>query len=111
MKFGFVYDSSSFSGECAGDVNEPKCVQLKIDADLDYADTAYFAKRTTSRIRPSLSFCSSSMRVTTFSQCTSGAPCNLSSGTCTSQSACWTSVWSGVNSHTTGAGRTDLVGL
>jgi hypothetical protein len=104
MKFGFVYDSSSFSGECAGDVNEPKCVQLKIDADLDYADTAYFAKANYIKdsTKPIVLFFIDESNY--FSQCTGGAPCNLSSGTCTSQSACWTSVWSGVNSHTTGQG-------
>jgi hypothetical protein len=93
------------ASECAGDANEPKCVQLKIDADLDYADTAYFAKRELHQgfdSKPIVLFFIDESNY--FSQCTGGAPCNLSSGTCTSQSACWTSVWSGVNSHTTGQG-------
>jgi hypothetical protein len=105
MKFGFVYDSSAFASECSSDANEPKCVQLKIDADLDYADTAYFASANYIKDASSkpivLFFIDESSY---FSQCTGGAPCNLTSGTCVSQSACWTSVWSGVNSHTTAQG-------
>lgn len=105
MKFGFVYDSNSFGPQCAGDVNEPKCVQLKIDADFDYANTAYFSSANYIKDasgKPIVLFFIAESGY--FSQCTGGAPCNLVSGTCTSQSACWTSVWSGVNSHTTASG-------
>jgi hypothetical protein len=105
MKFGFVYDSSAFASECSSDANEPKCVQLKMDADLDYADTAYFASANyikDASSKPIVLFFIDESGY--FSQCTGGAPCNLTSGTCVSQSACWTSVWSGVNSHTTAQG-------
>lgn len=105
MKFGLVYDSSSFSSQCAGDSNEPKCVQLKIDADFDYANTAYFNKANyieDASGKPIVLFFIAESGY--FSQCTSGTPCNLVSGTCSTQSDCWTQVWGGVNSHTTASG-------
>jgi hypothetical protein len=107
LKFALVYDASAFNGSqnCStADADQPKCIQGKIDADLDYAATQYFAKS------PYLKDGSSKPIVLFFiaesdylSQCTSGSPCNLVSGTCTSQTGCWTSIWSGVNSHTSGA--------
>jgi hypothetical protein len=109
LRMGLVYDASAFnnSENCdTADANQPSCIQRKIDADLDYATTQYFSSLQyldDSTGKPIVLFFIDESGY--LGQCTSGSPCGLVSGTCNSQTSCWSAIYNGINSHMTNAGH------
>lgn len=94
---------------CATDVNQPKCVLSRLESNLDYANAStasggsgYFASNAYLKEggRPVVSFFIAESSF--FGQCTSSAPCNLDTGTCTGSASCWTAIWNHLRTHIQG---------
>ncbi len=94
---------------CPNDQNEPKCILSRLKAALDYANGSlssgnanYFGSAAYLKVggRPVVSFFIAESGA--LSQCTSSSPCNLDTGTCSSNSACWTAIWDRLRTHVQG---------
>ncbi|HEV7517569.1 MAG TPA: hypothetical protein VGR07_14815 [Thermoanaerobaculia bacterium] len=87
---------------CAQDGNEPNCVLTNLKANLDYANSNFFGSLSYLKVsnRPVVSFFLDEGN-SDLAQCggTTYPTCNLSGGTCSSRSDCWSKIWAAVNSH------------
>lgn len=107
LHFSLDVDKGSYDSVCASNSSQPSCIYNQLASHLDYANTAYFGSPAYLKTgsRPVVSFFIILSALSHCAPCPPGVPCAQCtgpSGACTSQSGCWSAIWSALGSHVQG---------